>query len=147
MCVFPSTVGFAVSVEHHSENSVVRPKIADLDPASVQRPHRYRGARRPHRIENRVRPWGIALYGQTYSHSRPRLPLLWADTALQEFWCARRAPKMQVFSRPSDLPRKHEVLYRGQRCFSIPNYRGAYQLSGYSTRMRRKFPRRNTRLS
>jgi hypothetical protein len=28
---------------------------------------------------------------------------------------------MQVFSRPSDLPRKHEVLYRGQRCFSIPN--------------------------
>lgn len=37
-------------------------------------------------------------------------------------WCARRAAKMQAFSMPSDLRRKHEVLYRGQRCFSIPNF-------------------------
>src|SRR5712671_1195445 len=44
MRVFPFTVGFAVLAEHHSGNSVVRPKIADLGPASVQRPHCHREA-------------------------------------------------------------------------------------------------------
>src|SRR5882724_862128 len=124
MRVFPSTVGFAVLVEHHSGNSVVRPKIADL----VER--RYRGLivtgkqRRPHRIENRLQPWGNCTVRAGVWLIHVRASLLRADTALQEFRCARRAVAFVAISiaYPNEPDRKVPIRTKGgfyDSCLSV----------------------------
>src|SRR6202047_4877624 len=90
MRVFPSTVGFAVLVEHHSRDSVVRPKIADPGQRQSRGLIVTGKQQRPHRIENRLQPWGNCTVRAGVLLIHVRASLLWADTALQEFWCARR---------------------------------------------------------
>src|SRR4029077_7419253 len=101
MGVFPSTVGFVVLVEHPSGNSVVRPKIADLGPASVQRPHCYREATKAKTHRKPMSALGNFHFSGRRILIHVRASLFWADTALQKFWCARRD------SNPHDVTHCH----------------------------------------